>query len=84
MCLEVKNDYQKSSWLKSLSWAIYVLGPIADFFMQAFQNPSKKFRAAQRRQKLFGPSGRSGGILPQESLKMEPLRLAKNAFPANS
>ena len=33
--------------------------------------------------KIFlGPSRGSGGMLPQKILKMEPLRFAKNAFPA--
>ena len=51
MCLEVKSDYQKSLWFKSL------------------------FR-------VLGPFKGSGGMLPWNILKMEPLRLAKNAFPA--
>ena len=29
---------------------------------------------------ILGPSMGSGGMLPQKILKMEPLRLAKNAF----
>ena len=35
-------------------------------------------------QKFLGPSRGSEGMLPQKILKMEPLRLAKNAFPAYS
>ena len=31
---------------------------------------------------FLGPLRRSGGMLPQKILKMEPLKFAKNAFPA--
>ena len=33
---------------------------------------------------VLGPSRGSGGMLPWKILKMEPLRLAKNTFPAYS
>ena len=36
------------------------------------------------RKMFWGPSRGSGGMFPQKILKMEPLRLAKNAFPAYS
>ena len=43
------------------------------------------FGASRYPSKMFwGPSRGSGGMFPQKSLKMEPLRLAKNAFPAYS
>ena len=60
MCLEVKSDYQKSSWLKSL-----------------FHETNLGFC-------LLGPFKGSGDMLPRKNLKMEPLRLAKNAFPVYS
>ena len=34
-------------------------------------------------QNFFGPSRGSGGMLSRKSLKIEPFRLAKDAFPAN-
>ena len=41
----------------------------------------KTFRAAQGREKCFGPFvGGSGGMLPQKSLKISVLRSAENAF----
>ena len=58
MFLEVKSDYQKSSWFKRL-----------------FHETNLGFG---------GLSRGLGGMLPQKILKMEPLRLAKNAFPAYS
>ena len=58
MCLEVKSDYQKSSWFKSLFHETNLRG--------------------------FGPFQGVPGMLPRKILKVEPLRLAKNAFPAYS
>ena len=53
ICLEVKNNHQKSSRLQSLSrgskyWAVLRL-----FVLQVFQNPSKTVRTAQRREFVF-------------------------------
>ena len=45
-------------------------------------NLANKIRAAKRREFFFGPSRGSGGMLPQKSLEIESLRLAKNVLSA--
>ena len=42
------------------------------------------FVASKYPLKFFGTFQGGGGMLPRKILKMEPLRLAKNAFPAYS
>ena len=60
--------------------AISVLGCIV-FFLQVFQNPSKKkFGAAQGRENFFLISRGSRSMLLRKIFQMEPLRLAKNAL----
>ena len=58
MCLEVRNDYQKSSLLKVyLGWSKYGGGGggVELFLVWGASNPSKKFRANQKREKFcFG------------------------------
>ena len=71
MCLEVKIDYQKSSWLK-----VY-LG-------QCHETNLGFWGLQDTAEFLGGPSRGSWDMLPQKILKMEPLRLAKYAFPAYS
>ena len=58
MCLEVKSDYQMSSWLKSI---------FRDEFrvFGASRYPSRI---------LLGPFRGSGDMLPRKILKLEPLR----------
>ena len=49
-----------------------------------FRNEFRVFGASRYPRKHFlEPSRGSGGMLPRKILKMEFLRLAKNAFPAN-
>ena len=53
MCLEVNNDHQKSSRLKSLVarsqyWAVFRF-----FALQVFQHSSKKFGTAGQARKIF-------------------------------
>ena len=74
MCLKVQSDYQKSSWLKSLFRGSLSTRPCDELrFFGASRYPRKTF---------LGPSRGFGGMLARKILKMEPLRLAKNAFPA--
>ena len=75
MSVEVESDYQKSSWLKSLFRAVKVQGHEANLGFWGLQNTP---------QKLFWDFSGSPGMLPWKILKMEPLRLAKNTFPAYS
>ena len=76
MCLEVKRDYQKFSWLNSFFRAVYVQGHETNLgFWGASRYPRKIF---------LGPSSGSGGMVSGKSLKMKPYGLAKNAFPAYS
>ena len=61
-------------------------GPYCVFFV--FAGVPKSLQKVLSRivaRKIFSPSwGGSRGMLPQKILKMEPLRLAKNACPAYS
>ena len=69
--VEVESDYQKSSWLK----VYLVQGHETNLGFLGLQNTPKI---------VLGPSRESRDMLPWESLKMEPPRLANNAFPAYS
>ena len=73
MCLEVKSNYQKSSWSKSLFWAVLVQGLETNLRFWGLQDTLDNFGGTFR-----------GGMLLQKILKMETLRLAKNALPAYS
>ena len=42
MCVEVKSDYQKPSWLKSLFRAVYVLGHETNLGFLGFQDTPEK------------------------------------------
>ena len=72
MCLEVKNDQQKSLRLKSLSRAICAMGRIAIFCFAgvSFQNPSKKFGTAQWRNNFENGTSQSLGLFFVSSLRL--------------
>ena len=70
MCFEFKSDYQKS-----FAWAVYLHGHETNLGFSGFKIPPKTD---------FGPSREPRGMLPWKILKTEPLRLAKDAFPAYS
>ena len=77
MCLEVKNDHQKSSRLKGLSMAILVLGRIVVFcFCRCFRIPPESLEPS-RCEKSFLIFWEPGGMLLRKVLKMESF----SAFP---
>ena len=67
----------RASWGRAYLMSIYGGGGGGEY-----QIPPKVWSRAAARKILFGPSRGVRGMLPWKSLKMEPLRLAKNAFPA--